>query len=60
VFIHARVRNRRHLLLTVLTGGAWCLVWLALLFGKSLRPWRCRTCGWHKPEFRTTTRIPPP
>jgi rubredoxin len=59
VFIHARIRNRLHLLLTLLTGGVWCLVWFALLFGKSLRPWRCRICGWHKPEFRNTGRLFP-
>jgi rubredoxin len=60
VFEHARIANRRHLLLTVLTGGIWIFVWLALLFGKCMRPWRCRVCGWHKPEFRKACRNPEP
>ncbi len=61
IFIHARVSNRRHLVLTVLTGGIWFPVWAALLLGKCLRPWRCGVCGWHKPEFRKTgqSRTPP-
>jgi len=59
VFIHVRVSNRRHLLLTLLTGGLWCVVWIGLLFGKCLRPWRCAVCGWHKAEFRKTGRFPP-
>jgi hypothetical protein len=58
VFIHARLSIRRHLILTILTGGLWGVVWAALLIGKSLRPWRCSVCGWHKPEFRKTCRLP--
>ncbi len=57
IFTHVRVSNRRHLLLTVVTGGLWSLVWAALLVGKGLRPWRCSVCGWHKPECRKTARI---
>jgi hypothetical protein len=55
VFIHARLARRRHLILALLTAGAWLPVWFALFILKSLRPWRCRACGWHKPEFRKTT-----
>ena len=56
-FIHAPLSNRFHLILTVVTFGLWLPVWAALLFGRSLRPWRCKQCGWHKPEFRGTTRV---
>jgi hypothetical protein len=52
IFVHARLRNQRHLLLTLVTAGAWAVVWAALFIGKCLRPWRCGVCGWHKPEFR--------
>ena len=58
-FIPARLSHQRHLCVTILTFGLWSIVWLALLLGKSLRPWRCNTCGWHKPEFRAAPPIPP-
>lgn len=32
-----------HLLLSVLTGGLWLVVWIALALIP--RPWRCATCG---------------
>lgn len=51
LFTHLKVANRRHLILSILTGGLWIVVWLAVLLGRLLRPWRCSVCGWHKPEF---------
>jgi hypothetical protein len=56
VFSHARIATRRHLLLTLVTGGLWAVVWVSLLVGKALRPWRCCVCGWHKAEFRSGPR----
>jgi hypothetical protein len=60
LFIHVRISNTRHLVLTLATAGAWSVVWGAALIGRCMRPWRCGVCGWHKPEFRKTgeTRIP--
>ncbi|MGA3170614.1 MAG: hypothetical protein ABSE62_06335 [Chthoniobacteraceae bacterium] len=52
LFVHARLEVRRHLIITILTTGLWLPVWAALFFSKSLRPWRCGVCQWHKPEFR--------
>jgi hypothetical protein len=52
LFTHMHVANRRHLVLSIVTGGLWLVVWFAVLLGRVLRPWRCTACGWHKPEFR--------
>jgi hypothetical protein len=60
MFVHARIANWLHLLLTIVTAGLWAIVWLAVFIGKSLRPWRCAACGWHKPEFRKITPDPGP
>jgi hypothetical protein len=38
-------------MLSIFTGGLWLVSWAALCIGKTLRPWRCEHCGWHKPEF---------
>jgi len=55
-FVPARVAVWRHAVLSVLTGGLWLVPWAAMLMGKSMRPWRCAACGWHKPEFRPEIR----
>jgi hypothetical protein len=60
LFIPARIRHSRHLLIIVLTAGLWTIVWAALVLGKCLRPWRCSVCGWHKPEFRKNSPLPAP
>ena len=60
LFAPAPISHRRHLLISLLTGGLWLIPWSALLIGKLLRPWRCSACGWHKPEFRGTAHIPCP
>jgi len=52
IFEPARVSHPRHLLLILLTGGLWTVVWVSLIAGQCMRPWRCASCGWHKPEFR--------
>ncbi|HEX4086294.1 MAG TPA: hypothetical protein VHY22_15365 [Chthoniobacteraceae bacterium] len=52
------MNHPRQLVLTIFTGGLWAIPWSALCMGTLLRPWRCKTCGWHKPEFRETTCIP--
>lgn len=57
LFVRARLSNRRHLLLTIVTAGLWAIAWCTLFIGKCLRPWRCSLCGWHKPEFHRTSRI---
>ena len=44
--LHVRqgVNHVLHLLLTVLTGGLWAIIWLALAL--ALKPsWRCGRCG---------------
>jgi hypothetical protein len=45
------VNHLRHLVFTVVTGGLWAVGWILLSIGKLMRPWRCESCGWHKPEF---------
>jgi hypothetical protein len=52
VFVRRRVNHLLHLLATVLSLGLWLVVWLGISFEGALRPWRCKICGWHKPEFR--------
>ena len=34
-----------HLLLTVLTGGVWMLVWLIVEFRNQRKPGKCQICG---------------
>jgi hypothetical protein len=57
LFVEAHIAHRKHLLLTLVTAGLWLVPWCALILGKTLRPYRCYVCGWHKPEFRKTTQI---
>jgi hypothetical protein len=45
-----------HLVLTLCTCGLWAISWIAASVGHILRPWRCKHCGWHKPEFRTNNQ----
>lgn len=33
-----------HLLLTLVTGGLWAIVWIFACMGK--KDWRCPTCGY--------------
>jgi len=54
IFERPKTRHLRHLMSTLLTGGLWSFVWLAVSIERALRPWRCEQCGWHKPEFRTS------
>jgi type VI protein secretion system component VasK len=56
VFVTPQTRHVRHVLATLLTGGVWLFVWLAVCIERSMRPWRCKECGWHKPEFRVPLR----
>ncbi len=56
VFVRPPTGNLRHLILTLLTGGLWLIVWLAVSIERSIRPWRCEICGWHKPEARVPLR----
>jgi len=51
-FLRHRVRHPLHFFATLLSVGLWLVPWLAICFGGVLRPWRCKNCGWHKPEFR--------
>ena len=39
-----------HLAITLLTLGLWGISWAAHTIGMNYRPWRCKHCGWHKPE----------
>ena len=34
-----------HLLLSVLTGGSWLVVWVGIVWSSSSEPWRCPWCG---------------
>ena len=38
-----------HLLLTIVTGGLWAVVWLFASMGK--KDWRCPSCGQKIPTF---------
>jgi len=46
------INHSMHLLLTILTGGLWGISWMAHVVGMGIRPWRCKHCGWHKPELK--------
>jgi hypothetical protein len=46
------IPHARYLILSIPTAGLSLILWLAALIGKTMRPLRCETCGWHKPEFR--------
>ncbi len=52
VFVRNELNNWLHLFLTIVTLGLWLVSWLAILIGHFFRPWRCKHCGWHKPEER--------
>ena len=47
-----KISHSFHFILTVLTAGIWSIWWLTIVIGRAMRPWRCETCGWHKPEHR--------
>ena len=51
-FTPVKVNHWAHLALTAVTVGLWVVSWAAISLGQLLRPWRCRHCGWHHPEFR--------
>lgn len=51
-FVKTKVNHVLHLILTILTLGLWGISWAAHTIGMYYRPWRCKHCGWHKPEFR--------
>lgn len=36
-----------HLLLSVVTFGAWLFVWMGLLVGSFFTKWHCSQCGHH-------------
>ena len=57
VFVRRRIRHLFHLVATILSGGIWLIGWFAICMNAALRPWRCKNCGWHKPEFRTPLRV---
>jgi hypothetical protein len=52
LFIPKKITHGRYLVFSLLTGGIGLLVWLTAIIGKAMRPFRCKACGWHKPEFR--------
>jgi hypothetical protein len=54
-FSRQRVSHLRHACSTFLTCGLWGVVWISAAISAKLRPWRCETCGWYKPEF---SRVP--
>lgn len=41
-----------HLLLSIITGGLWLLVWLFVVWGKSTTDWRCAQCGQELSRFQ--------
>ena len=51
-FVLTKVNHTVHLVFTILTLGLWGISWAAHTVGMVLRPWRCKHCGWHKPDFR--------
>ncbi|MEI8340834.1 MAG: hypothetical protein WCH43_04755 [Verrucomicrobiota bacterium] len=46
------INHPAHLMFTILTGGLWGISWAAHTIGMIIRPWRCKHCGWHKPDFK--------
>jgi hypothetical protein len=56
VFVRPRIRHLLHVVAAILSGGIWLIGWCAICIEAALRPWRCKNCGWHKPEFRTPLR----
>ena len=51
-FVMTKVNHPLHLALTIATLGLWGISWAAHSIGMMFRPWRCKHCGWHKPQFR--------
>lgn len=58
-FERGAVNHRLHLLLTILTLGLWSISWVAITLGNIFKPWRCKHCGWHDPEFDTEPKNAP-
>jgi hypothetical protein len=52
VFVRAEISHFVHLLATVCTCGLWSISWISATIGQKLRPWRCKHCGFAKPEFQ--------
>ena len=52
-FVLTQVNHPLHLALTILTLGLWGVSWVAHTIGMVFRPWRCKHCGWNKPNFRS-------
>jgi hypothetical protein len=52
IFGAPAINHRLQIILSILTMGLWLPVYGAITINATLRPWRCLTCGWHKPEFR--------
>lgn len=50
LFVKRRIRHPLHLLAAILSGGLWLIGWLAICIKEALRPWRCKNCGWRKPD----------
>jgi hypothetical protein len=60
VFIQSDVRHWLHFWICVCTFGLWLISWLAMTIGHWFRPWRCKHCGWHRPEARRGGRVRQP
>ena len=50
-FKPVKVNHWLHLLLSILTCGLWLISWAAICAGILRYPWRCKHCGWHKPQY---------
>ena len=51
-----RVNDILHLLLTLVTGGLWLLVWIFM--SKEVGEWRCSSCGKVIPEEEKVKKTP--
>src|SRR5436189_6107268 len=59
-FVRYAPNHLFHLALTILTAGLWVISWIAVSIGSWLRPWRCKHCGWHEPQFDDVAEQKPP
>jgi len=50
-FVERRPRLVWNLVLSCATLGLWAPIWFLLVLFAEMRPWRCLSCNWHKPEF---------
>ena len=51
-FVPAKINHLLHLALSILPCGLWLVSWAAIIVSTLTHRWRCKHCGYHKPDFR--------